>query len=98
MKNYHIKYLVREIGKFRKIYKRFKKESVVIFNYDNINNRLLLKFDSDYPLITIDYVDENIRHHNRMVMMVIDELKSFYHINHLHHFDNGNVCTFTIVW
>jgi ABC-type antimicrobial peptide transport system permease subunit len=98
MKNYHIKYLVREIGKYRKIYKRFKKESIIMFRYDAKNNKLILQFDSDYPLITVDYTNETIRHFNRMVMMVIDELKSFYHINHLHHFDRGNVCTFTIVW
>jgi hypothetical protein len=98
MKNHHIKYIVREIEKFHTLYKNFKTESSIKFSYDAKNNRLLLKFDEDYPLITVDYTNETIRHFNRMVMMVIDELKSFYHINHLHHFDNGNVCTFTIIW
>ena len=98
MKNHHIKYIVREIEKFHTLYKNFKTESSIKFSYDAKNNRLLLKFDEDYPLITVDYTNETIRHFNRMVMMVIDELKSVYHINHLHHFDRGNVCTFTIIW
>jgi hypothetical protein len=98
MKMYHIKYLVREIKKFHTLYKNFKTESSIKFSYDAKNNRLLLKFDEDYPLITVDYTNETIRHFNRMVNMVIDELKSVYHINHLHHFDRGNVCTFTIIW
>ncbi len=97
MKNYHIKYLVREIEKFHMLYKNFKTESSIKFSYDAKNNRLLLKFDEDYPLITVDYTNETIRHFNRMVNMVIDELKSNYHINHLHNFDNGKVCTFTII-
>ena len=98
MKLYHIKYLIREIEKFHKIYKNFKTESIVMFRYDAKNNKLILQFDSDYPLVTIEYTDESIHTFNRMVNMVIDELNHVYHLNHIRHFDSGKVCTFTIVW
>ena len=98
MKMYHIKYLIREIDKFSKIYKPFKNEPVATFRYDDINKRLLLTFDSDYPMVTIDYTDETIRHFNRMVKMVIKELNHYYHIENVKNFDSGKVCTFTIIW
>ena len=97
MKMYHIKYLIREFEKFHTIYKQFTKESLATFRYDDENNRLLLTFDSDYPMVTIDYTDETIRHFNRMVNMVIKELKHYYHIENVKNFDDGKVCIVKIL-
>ena len=98
MKQYHIKYLVREFEKFHSIYKKFKTKSLSMFRYDAKDNKLILQFDSDYPLVKIDYTDENIHTFNRMVNMVITELGHHHNIKNIKHFDDGKFCTFTIIW